>query len=96
MKTAKTFPVILVTTALILSTPFVTQAKTRTFVIVTVGGGVVVGGTFIIWRIALFFEKAGPPRDNNTPKEAYVDSEEEKEKLSARPAVHGPLLTLRF
>jgi hypothetical protein len=96
MKTAMTFAVILVATALILSTPLVTQAKTRTFVIVTVGGGIVVGGAFLIWRIALFSKKDGHPRENNAAKAVYVDSEEETEKLSSRPPVLVPLLTLRF
>jgi hypothetical protein len=95
MKTAMTFAVILVATALILSTPLVTQAKTRTFVIVTVGGGIVVGGAFLIWRIALS-KKDGHPRENNAAKAVYVDSEEETEKLSSRPPVLVPLLTLRF
>jgi uncharacterized oligopeptide transporter (OPT) family protein len=101
MKIVRTFTVILLAAALVLSTPLVTQARTRTVVFVGIGGGIiVVGGAFLIWGLAVFSKKGGRPHDDKTRRARYVGTEGETGKQvaapEAEPVLHVPLLTLRF
>jgi hypothetical protein len=103
MKTRKILSVMVVSAALVLCTPERAEAGSRTVSIIGgVGGGiVVVGGAFIIWGMAAFSKNENSPGEDEPGHAVYFDPQEgpgepEDVPVQNAPALHLPLLTLRF